>query len=110
MAVLRCHLHPLYHVCISGFDYCAWCPPRYLFGLRLVFPFEYLHRLHHDSMIGPALVYPWFLYGPGTYEPHAQGRTLRFAAFCIGLGLPFAFILGSTSFFCICLGLSFAFI
>ena len=35
MAVLLCPLHLLYHVCVSGFDYCAWSPPRYLFGLRL---------------------------------------------------------------------------
>ena len=108
--VLPCPLQLLYHVCISGFDYCAWCPPRYLFGLRLVLPFEYLHRLHHDSMIGLALVYPPFLHGPWHMSPHAQGRTLRFASFYIGFDLTFAFISDSASFFWICLGLSFAFI
>ena len=66
MAGLLCHL--LHRVCVSGFDYCALSPPRHLFGLRLVFPFEYLQRLH-DSMIGPALVQRWVLHYPWTYEP-----------------------------------------
>ena len=45
-------------------------------GLCFVFPFEYLHRLHYDSIIGLALVYPRDPYGPWTYESHAEGRTL----------------------------------
>ena len=36
-------------------------------GLRLVFPFEYLQRLH-DSMVGPAIVQLWVLHDPWTYE------------------------------------------
>ena len=68
MAGLLCPLHLLYHVCVSGFDYCALSPPRHLFGLRLVFHFDYLQRLH-DAFIGPALVQPWDLHDPWTYEP-----------------------------------------
>ena len=108
MAVLPCPLHLGYHVFISGFDYHAWSPPRYNFRLRLMFPFDYLYRFHHDSMIGPALLYPGFLHGPWAYEPHAQGRTLRFASFCIGFGHPFALISGSAPFLCVSLGLCFA--
>ena len=68
MAGLLCPLHLLHHVCVSVFDYCALSPPRHLFGIRLVFPFEHLQRLH-DSMIGPALVQRWVLHDPWTYEP-----------------------------------------
>ena len=48
-------------------------------GLRFVFPSECLHRHHYDSMVGPALEYPRVTHGPGTYEPHAHGRTLSSA-------------------------------
>ena len=51
-----------------GFWLLRLVPPRHLFGLRLVFPLEYLQRLH-DSMIGHALVQPWVLRDPWTYEP-----------------------------------------
>ena len=68
MADLLCPLHLLDNVCESGSDYCALSSPRHLYGLRLVIPFEYLHRLH-DSMISPALVRPWVLHDPWTYEP-----------------------------------------
>ena len=127
MAVLACTLHLLYHVCISGFDYCAWCPPRYLFGFRLVFPFEYFHRLHHDSMIGPAIVYPQFPHGPWTYEPPRTKPypeiylLLRWFWSPICLYFRFCFLLlhlscsrfclhSGFAVFCIGLGIHFAFI
>ena len=59
-----------------GFWILSLVPTPTSIGLRFVFPSEYLHRLHYDSMIGPALVYPRVPHGPWTYEPHAHGRTL----------------------------------
>ena len=74
-----------------GFWILRLVPTPTFIGLRFVFPSEYLHRLHYDSMIRPALVYPRVQHGPWTYEPHAQGRTLSFTFFSLGLGLPFCF-------------------
>ena len=125
MAGLLCPLHLLHHVCVSGVDYyCPLSPPRHLFGLRLVFPFEYLQRLH-DSMIGPALVQPWVLHDPWAYEPsHAMPYPkvhlllhwfwspllpsfLGYAPFfCICLGIYYAFISGFASFLGTCVGIS----
>ena len=59
-----------------GFWSLRFVPTPTSIGLRFVFPSEYLHRLHHDSMIGPALVYPRVPHGPWTYDPDAHGRTL----------------------------------
>ena len=59
-----------------GFRTLRLVPTPTSIGLRFVFPSEYLHRLHYDSMIGPALVYPRVPHGPWTYEAHAHGRTL----------------------------------
>ena len=77
-----------------GFWILCLVPTPTSIGLRFVFPSEYLHRLHHDSMIGPALVYPQVPHEPWTYEPHAHGRTLSFAfsplvlvSFCLQLWL-----------------------
>ena len=72
-----------------GFWLLRLVPTPTSIGLRFVFPFEYLHRLHYDSMIGPALVYPRVPHGPWTYEPYAQGRTLSSTIFSFGLGLSF---------------------
>ena len=113
MAGLLCPLHLLHHVCVSGVDYyCPLSPPRHLFGLRLVFPFEYLQRLH-DSMIGPALVQRWVLHDPWTYEP---SRAMPYPEvhhlhWCLSpfspsfsrydcLGIYFAFISVPDCFFC----------
>ena len=72
-----------------GFRILRLVPTPTSIGLRFVFPSEYLHRLHYDSMIGPALVYPRVPHGPWTYEPHAQGRTLSSTFLSFGLGLSF---------------------
>ena len=72
-----------------GFWILRLVPTPTSIGLRFVFPSEYLHRLHYDSMIGPALVYPRVLHGPWTYEPHTQGRTMSSTFFSFGLGLSF---------------------
>ena len=110
MAGLLCPLHLLHHVCVSGFDYCDLSPPWHLFGLRLVFPFEYLQHLH-DSMIGPALVQRWVLHDPWTYEP---SRIMPYPEVHLLLHWFWSPFLPSFSgyapFFCICLGTYFAFI
>ena len=110
MAGLLCPLHLLHHVCVSGFDYCALSPPRHLFGLRLVFPFEYLQRLH-DSMIGPALVQRWVLHDPWTSEPSRAMPypEVHLLLHCFWSPLLPSF-LGYAPFFCICLGIYFGFI
>ena len=59
-----------------GFWILRLVPTPTSIGRRFVFPSENLHRLHYDSMIGPALVYPRVLHRPWTYETHAHGRTL----------------------------------
>ena len=74
-----------------GFWILRLVPTPTSIGLRFVFPSEYLHRLHYDLMIGPALVYPRVPHGPWTYEPHAHGRTLSSFFVSFGLGLPFVF-------------------
>ena len=79
-------------------------------GLRFVFPFEYLQRLH-DSMIGHALVQPWVLNDPWTCEP---SRAMPYPEVWIlrhWFWSPFLpSLLGYAPFFCICLGIYFAFI
>ena len=93
-----------------GFGSYVWFPPRHLFGLRLVFPFEYLQRLH-DSMIGPALVQRRVLNDPWTYElsramPYPEVHLLLqwfWSPF-------FPSFSGSAPFFFICLGIYFDFI
>ena len=75
MEVLPWPLHLLYHVCIR-FWILRLVPTPTSIGLRFVFPSEYLHRRHYDSMICPALVYPRVPHGSWTYEPHTHGRTL----------------------------------
>ena len=110
MAVLPWPLHLLYHVCISGFRSYVWFPPRHPLDFASYSPFEYLHRLHYDSMIGPALVYPRVPHEPWTYEPHAHGRTLSSVFFS---PLVLVSLLSSILvfyFFYICLGVSFAFV
>ena len=87
-----------------GFWILRLVPTPTSIGLRFVFPFEYLHRLHYDSMIGPALVYPRVPHGPWTYEPHAQGRTLS-STFYFGLGISFVLKSGFAYFY-VCLGTS----
>ena len=52
----------------------------------------------------PALVYPRVPHGPWTYEPHAQGRTLSYTFFYLGLGISFAFTSGFACFFYFGLG------
>ena len=74
-----------------GFWILSLVPTPTSIGLRFVFPSEYLHRLHYDSMIGPALVYPRVPHGPWTYEPRAQDRTLSSPFFYFGLGICFVF-------------------
>ena len=93
MAVLLWPLHLLYHVCISAFGSYVLVPTPTSIGLRFVFPSEYLHRLHYDLMIGPALVYPRVPHGPWTYEPHAQGRTLSSTFFYFGPGISLSSLL-----------------
>ena len=63
-----------------GFWILRLVPTPTSIGLRFVFPFKYLHRLHYDSMIGPALVYPQVLHVPWTYEPQ---RTRPYPEFCL---------------------------
>ena len=110
MAYLVCPLHLVHHVCVLGFDYCALSPPRHLFGLRLVFPFKYLQRLH-DSMIGPALVQRWFLHDPWTYEPSHAMPYPEVHLLLHWFWSPFlTSFSGYAPFFCICLGIYFAFI
>ena len=87
-----------------GFWILRLVPTPTSIGLRFVFPFKYLHRLHYESMIGPALVYPRVPHRPWTYEPHAQGRTLRSTFSYFGLGIYFVFTSGFAYFFYICLG------
>ena len=90
-------------------------------GLRFVFPFEYLQRLH-DSVIGHALVQPWVLRDPWTYEPLRAmlcpevhlllhwfwfpflPSFLGYAPFCICLGIYLAFISVPDCFLCLSLG------
>ena len=74
-------------------------------GLRFVFPSEYLHRLHHDSMIGPALVYPRVPHGPWIYETHAHGHTLTSAFSPLVVVSLFVFNSAFVYFFYICLGI-----
>ena len=93
-----------------GFGSYVWFPPRHLFGLRLVFPFEYLQRLH-DSMIGPALVQRWVLHDPWTYEPSRAMPYPEVHLLLHWFWSPFLpSFLGYAPFFCICLGTYFAFI
>ena len=70
-----------------GFWFLRLVPTPTSVGLRFVFPFEYLHRLHYDSMIGPALAYPRVSHGSWTYGPHAQGCTLSSTIFYFGVGI-----------------------
>ena len=108
MALLPWPLHLLYHVCISGAGSYVWFPPRHPLSFAFYSRLS-IHRLHYDSMIGPALLYPRVPQGVMTYEPHAQGRTLS-PLFSFGLGLPFVFNSGFVYCFYICVGISSAFI
>ena len=110
MAGLLCPLHLLHHVCVSGFDYCALSPPRHLFGLRQVFSFEYLQRLH-DSMIDPALVQRWVLHYPWTYGPSRAMPCPEVHLLLHWFSSPFLpSFSGYAPFCCICLGIHFAYI
>ena len=84
-AALPCPLRLLCDAYISGFGLLRLVPTPISIGLRFVFPFGYLHRLHYDSMIGPTLVYPRVPHGAWTYEPHAQGRSLSSTFFSLVL-------------------------
>ena len=49
-AALPCPLRLLCDAYISGFGLLRLVPTAISIGLRFVFPFGYLHRLHYDSM------------------------------------------------------------
>ena len=76
-----------------GFSILRLLPTPTSIGLRFVFPSEYLHRLHCDSMIGPHSYYPRVPHGPWTYEPHAHGRTLSSVFFLLWSWSPSPFCL-----------------
>ena len=71
-----------------GFWILRLVPTPTSIGLRFVFPSDYLHRLDHDSMIGPAFVYPRVHTDPGHMSP-THTAVLRVLLFLLWSWSPF---------------------